>query len=363
MSKRGAQGNGTIRQRPDGRWEARYVAGRNPGTGKQIRKSVYGDTQNEVRQKLNTIVHELDEGTYKEPSKLKLSEWLDIWQESYLGSLKASSLFSYQDIIRRRIKPALGEIKLEQLTTHAIQGFYNNLGKPQDDKKGLSPKTVKDIHGVLHKALSQAVAIGYIRSNPSSVCTLPRIERPKISTFSDEQLRAFLEEIEGHRHEMLYRLALFTGLRESEIMGLMWDCVDFFKGTILIDKQLQRERKKGGQYYFSSPKNGKSRKITPPHFIMQELKKHRLIQAESGVLWKGSGLVFCNEEGGYLSYRTAYDCFKRIVAKIGCPEMRFHDMRHPHVKPRLKILLSHNGINFFHIELLVTNILKDSATA
>ena len=324
MPKRGAQGNGTIRQRPDGRWEARYTAGRDPGTGKQVRKSIYGATQKEVRQRLNAVVKELDEGTYTEPSKLTLAQWLRIWQNDYLGGLKASSLFNYQDNINRRITPVLDAIKLEQLTTHAIQRFYNQLE--------LSPKTVKDVHGVLHKALDQAVLMRYIRSNPSNACTLPRVEKQKINTFSDEQLQDFLQAIVGHRHEVLYRLALFTGLRESEILGLMWNCIDFKKGTVLIDKQLQRERKKGGQYYFSSPKNGKSRTITPPPFIMKELKKHRAKQAEaqllSGATWEGKGLVFCNEHGGYLSYRTAYDCYKRIVANIGCPDMRFHDMRH-----------------------------------
>lgn len=340
MAKRSAQGGGTIRQRPDGRWEARYVSGYDPGTGKQIRKSIYGTTQKDVRQRLNAIVKELDEGTYSEPSKLTLGQWLDVWQEDYLGGLKASSLFSYQAHISSKIKPALGAVKLEQLMPHAIQRFYNKLGQSTGDKKGLSPKTIKDIHGVLHKALDQAVAVGYIRSNPSTACTLPRVEKPKIVTFSDEQFRDFLAAISGHRHEMLYRLAIFTGLRESEILGLMWECINFKNGTILIDKQLQRERKKGGQYYFSSPKNGKSRTITPPPFIMMELKTHRARQAENqllaGAAWEAKGLVFCNESGGYLSYRTAYDCFKRIVSAIGCPKVRFHDMRHTYAVTALR---------------------------
>ena len=340
MPKRGAQGNGTIRQRPDGRWEARYVTGYHPGTGKQIRKSVYGDTQKEVRQRLNAIVKGLDEGTYKEPSKLTLGQWLDIWQKDYLSNLKASSLFSYQEHIRLRLQPALGAVNLEQLNTHTIQGFYNDLGKPKPDGHGLSPKTIKDIHGILHKALAQTVAIGYLRTNPSTACTLPRIEKPKINTFDDTQLKAFLHTIQNHRHETLYRLALFTGMRESELLGLMWDCVDFTNGTLLIDKQLQRERKKGGQYYFSSPKNGKSRTITPPNFIMQELKKHRAEQAEkqlaAGADWERKCLVFCNDTGSYLSYRTVYDCYKRIVAQLGCPELRFHDMRHTYAVTALR---------------------------
>ena len=127
-----------------------------------------------------------------------------------------------------------------------IQGFYNGLSIEREGGKALSPKSVKNIHGILHKALQQAVAVGYIRFNPADACTLPRAEKKEISPLDEEQIATFLKTIEGHRHELLYKVALFTGMREGEVLGLMWDCVDFEKGTITIKRQLRREQKKGG---------------------------------------------------------------------------------------------------------------------
>ena len=183
---RAAQGGGTIRQRKDGRWEARYTTGRDPGTGKQVQRSIYGATQQEVRKKLAQLTAAIDAGTYKEPCKMTVGQWLDIWQQDYLGGVKPSTAFLYGEQIRLHIKPALGAIKLESLNTHSIQGFYNKLD--------LSPKSVKNIHGILHRALQQAVAIGYLRFNPSDACTLPRVERAEIKPLDEPQIAAFLRE-------------------------------------------------------------------------------------------------------------------------------------------------------------------------
>lgn len=329
---RGAQGAGTIRQRKDGRWEARYTVGRDPGTGKQIQRSVYGATQQEVRKKLAQLTTALDNGTYKEPCKMTVGQWLDIWTADYMGGVKPSTAFLYGEQIRLHIRPALGAVKLEALNTHTIQGFYNGLSNERDGGKALSPKSVKNIHGILHKALQQAVVVGYIRINPADACTLPRVEKKEISPLDEEQIAAFLKATEGHRHELLYKVALFTGMREGEVLGLMWDCVDFEKGTITIKRQLRREQKKGGAYYITTPKNGKPRTITPAPWVMKLLRSQKARQAEQqlkmGPLWENSGMVFTNETGGYLSYRTVYDCFKRIVAQMGTPSTRFHDLRH-----------------------------------
>ena len=329
---RGAQGAGTIRQRKDGRWEARYTVGRDSGTGKQVQRSVYGATQQDVRKKLAQLTTAIDSGTYKEPCKMTVGQWLDIWMADYMGGVKPSTAFLYGEQIRLHIRPALGAVKLEALNTHTIQGFYNGLRTEREGGRPLSPKSVKNIHGILHKALQQAVAVGYLRFNPADACTLPRAEKKEISPLDEEQIGTFLKAIEGHRHELLYKVALFTGMREGEVLGLMWDCVDFEKGTITIKRQLRREQKKGGAYYITTPKNDKPRTITPAPWVMKLLRSQKARQAEQqlkmGPLWEGSGMVFTNETGGYLSYRTVYDCFKRIVAQMGTPSTRFHDLRH-----------------------------------
>lgn len=329
---RAAQGAGTIRQRKDGRWEARYTVGRDPGTGKQVQRSVYGATQQEVRKKLAQLTAALDAGTYKEPCKMTVGQWLDIWAADYLGGVKPFTVVSYTGHIKNHIKPALGSVKLEALNAHTIQAFYNSLGAEREGKPGLSPKTVKNVHGVLHKALQQAVKIGYLRFNPADACELPRAVRKELKPLDEEQSKAFLKAIQGHRYEMLYTVTLFTGMREGEALGLMWECVDFKKGTILINKQMQREKKKNGQYLLVPTKNGKSRTITPAPWVLKLLRTQRAKQAEqqlrAGPIWEDSGLVFANELGHHLAIHTVYKDFKQIAASIGCPDARFHDLRH-----------------------------------
>lgn len=181
---RAAQGSGTIRKKTVTRkgqqytyWEGRVTIGHDPGTGKQIQKSFTGKTQKEVREKIQAAAVAVNDGTYQEPSKMTVGEWLDIWQKDYLGGVKPFTVQTYSKSVRVHIKPALGAIKLEALTVHRVQGFINDLGKIHGEKKGLSPKTVKCIHGILHKALQQAVVVGYLRFNPADNCALPRSTR------------------------------------------------------------------------------------------------------------------------------------------------------------------------------------------
>lgn len=323
---RSAKNAGSIRKRPDGTWEGRLTLGRDPGTGKQKRRSVYGKTQTEVRKKLAALTQDRDDGTYTDPSTMTVGQWLDTWQEEYLLNVRESTRGLYAQQIRLYLKPAFAATKLAKLDSATVQKAYKELSEK------LSPKSVKNVHGIFHKSLEQAVKNGYIKFNPSNACELPKIEKQEIRPLSDEQQKAFLRAIAGHVHEDLYKVDLFTGMREGELLGLMWGCVDFQRGTILIDKQLRKDQKKGGEYYFSPPKNGKSRILTPAPFVMDILKAHKVKQTEQrlrlGPVWENSGLVFTNETGGRLSYRTAYDCFKRIVAQIGVPTARFHDLRH-----------------------------------
>lgn len=168
-SGRNAAGTGSIRKKTvtrDGKeytyWEARYTEGYDPGTGKQIQRSVTGKTQKEVAQKLKAATAAIDAGTYIVPSKMTVGEWLDIWQQDYLGSVKPRTLDSYRTTVETYLKPAFGAVKLDALATHVIQRFYNSLQKGQGPRQPLSPKTIRNVHGVLHKALQQAVELGYL---------------------------------------------------------------------------------------------------------------------------------------------------------------------------------------------------------
>ena len=325
---RNPSGTGTIRKRSNGKWEVRYTAGYDTGIGKQIQKSIYGETQGEVSKKLRAIQTSQDAGTYIEPSKMTLSEWLDIWSNDYLSSVKNSTVYSYKKHIENHIKPALGAVKLQRLNLHDIQKLYNNLHKI----KKLSPKTIKNLHGVLHSSLKQAVKIGYLFTNPSDSITLPRIINPKINPLPEFKISEFIKESEQDFYNIIFFVALFTGMRQGEVLGLTWDCINFKNKTILIEKQLQKD-KITREYKLVSLKNDKPRTITPAPLVMQKIKEQKIKQME----WKlqaGSGwnnhynLVFTNEIGHYLSSLTVYNHYKKIVAKIGYPKLRFHDLRH-----------------------------------
>ena len=340
MAKR-ANGAGTVRKvtrmiggKKYEYWEARYTDGVDLGTGKQRRRSISGKTQKEVMQKLKAATAAIDSGTYIAPNKQTLGQWLDVWAKTYLNGVKPRTREIYADDIRLHIKPALGAVRLESLTTHEIQQFYNALGEPSKTRTaGLSAKTIKNIHGVLHKALRQAVEIGYLRYNPADACKLPRVERKELSPLDDAQITAFLQALKGTRFETLLTVTLFTGMREGEVIGLTWDSIDFKAGTITISKQaLLHDIEAGGGFRLGSTKNGKSRTITPAAAVMGLLKQHRSEQAKQrlkvGNIWGNTALVFTDEIGRPLTKATVYRAFKKVAAEIGRPDARFHDLRH-----------------------------------
>ena len=333
---KGAKGGGTIRQRPDGRWEARYTLGIDPGTGKQIQKSVYGKTQKEVRQKLTAITAEIDEGTYMDVPRLKTADWLNTWVEEYIGNVKPATRKSYQDHVRLNIIPYIGAVPLSKLTAAMIQQTYNEL---QTDK-GLSPKTIKNVHGVLHRALEQAQKMGYIRNNPLAAVTLPRIEKKQIKPLEDDELCAFLKEIRGDPYELVYFVTVFTGLRQGEVLGLTWDCVNFEKHTLLINKQ--HGKKKGTcEYCFSSLKHDRPRLIEAADGVMDALKKQQIRQQRWAARlkddWENSdNLVFTTETGRYLCNQTVYLAFKKVMRRLHLDATRFHDLRHTYAVNSLR---------------------------
>lgn len=141
--------------------------------------------------------------------------------------------------IENHIKPALGKWQLRDLTPVQVQQFVNHLINQKKEGKPLNPKTIKNIHGVLHSALRQAVRIGYLKTNPARLTILPKRSKTEITPLQDEQVAQFLQVIKGHPFEYVYLVDLFTGIRQSEILGLEWEDVDFTRGQITIRHQLQ----------------------------------------------------------------------------------------------------------------------------
>ncbi len=336
MATKKANGSGTIRKRADGRWEGKYTLGYDPKTGKLIRKSVYGKTQKEVRLALSKIVSEMDSGTYAEPSKMKVSQWLDEWLASYTMNIKPATRSAYEEHIRVHIKPSLGDIPLKQLSTRDIQQLYTNLLKERE----LSPKTVRNIHGVLHRTLEQAKLLGYIRVNLADAAVTPRMEKKQVETLDAEDIGKFLAAIRGTKYEYPLFVAVFTGLRQGELLGLTWDCVDFEHGMLLINKQ--HNRVKGDtEFRFASLKNDKARVLTVADEVIDVLKLQKQRQ-ESWAAALGNGwenpdnLVFTTEFGRYINNKILYQNFKRIAKNWGKPGLRFHDLRHTYAVNSLR---------------------------
>ena len=301
---RSAQGAGTIRKKTVSRkgqeytyWEARVTVGRDPGTGKQIQKSFSGKTQKEVREKMQAAAVAVNEGEYFEPSKMTLAQWIDIWLKEYTGDKKYLTVKHYTAQCDTHIKPALGAVRLADLTAPQIQAFYNRLGKTghrkekKDKKTGkvtvtytpLDTKSIRNIHGILTKALNTAVDVGYLKLNPADRVTLPRVEKKEIHPLDDDQVAAFYKAAAGDEYCYLLRLIPFTGLREAEALGLTWDCVDFGAGTIKVNKQLVKRPNADGGFTLAETKNSKIRIVKPAPSVMQLLKERQREQIEQRI--------------------------------------------------------------------------------
>jgi integrase len=331
--KRAANGQGSINQRADGRYKIDVSLGYNPTTGKAIRKSVYGWTQDEALAKAQKLKVSANDGVFTEPSRLTVGQWLDIWHNEYLGNVKPDTSSQYETYIRVHIKPNLDRIKLTALSPHAIQSVYNGLQRETDTQKPLSAKSIRNLHGILHAALEKAVLLGYIQRNPTKGCTLPRVAKKEMTVIKDDDVTRFLNAVKGHQYESIYLMDMFTGLREGEILGLTWNCVNFTNGTIIVKQQLKKERKKNARYYFAPLKTDKVRTLTASRHVMNLLHQQRTRQMEwqlraGGAFDNDMNLVFTTELGRHLVAFTVYRNLKEIVHKLGLDAVRFHDLRH-----------------------------------
>jgi len=320
MAKR-ANGEGSIRRRPDGTWESRLVI-----NGK--RRSAYGKTQAEVRLKLRNMQNAKDACLNVTASEMTVSEWLSIWMRDYRNSIKDSTKATYWSDIKLHILPYIGKIKLSSLTSEKVQRMYNKLVAD-----GISPKSVKNTHGILHKALDQAVKLKYIAGNVSDNCEIAATGKKEMQPIKDGNLRTFLGKIRGNRCEDMLIVAVFTGMRESEIIGLSWDCIDFERKQIRIYRQLSKERKKGGAYVFTDLKNKKARSFSAADIVFDTLMRVKQAQEQQKAAcsegWDNPhNLVFTDARGKHICTNTLYMNFKRVVRKMGMPDVRFHDLRH-----------------------------------
>ena len=322
-----------IRQRKNGLWEGRYRL-----NGKQC--AVYGQTKAEAKAKLAARMTEVEQGICIERTDLTLEEWGWEWLKTFKeGKIRHSTMDNYESDFRMHVVPYIGHIKLKDLTTLHIQRTYTKA-----QQNGLSPKSIRHIHGLVHGMLAKAQSLDMVRKNVSEDCELPMLEKAEMHTLSDVELRCFLAIAKDDPFYLMYYVDFFTGLRESELIGLTWDCIDFAKGTIRVYRQFVRiaSGPDKGKMMFTSLKNHKERTIHPAPSVMDALRQAKEKQNRQRLLAGSSwdnvyDMVFTRDNGMFIRFKTLYVHFKALVSRLNRPEVRFHDIRHPYVKHTTKI--------------------------
>ena len=345
-----SNGMGSIRKRSNGSYEVRYTEGFDL-SGKQIQRSKSFKTEREANEFRIKTLNQINEGTYVSPNQMPLKEWITIYLKRYTANLKDLTKKSYEDRLQLHVVPAIGNVKLCKLTSFVVQDFVDSLGRKTDKRNALSPKTIKCIHGVLHKVLNKAVSLGYLSKNPADDCTLPKVSRPDITPLSDSQTVEFLKAIKNDTYNQVYMLALFMGLRQGEILGLAWDCINWEKNIITIKRQLIRKREckiaeniddDDKKYKITSVKDTDARYICVDDEIMEifrtRLEEQNEQRKRAGDLWYEPfpNLVFENEFGKNFAHSTVRKHFKKSVSEIGLPEERFHNLRHNYTAKALE---------------------------
>lgn len=329
--KRAADGQGSIRQRSDGRWEARYYVN-------GVRKSIISKKNSprpkeEVTKALNKALYELENGLYVEPNKIKLSDWLDKWLKEYkANSLKPSTYDSYDRVIKLYINPTLGKRNLKDIRPEELQTALNKM-----TRDGLSARTVKYANQVLHSALTQAIKNGLLVKNIADMVILPKGDKREMRVLTKNEQDTFLKYLKGQRYEFAFIFCLSTGLRVGELLGLRWKDVDFKEGTIKINQTLMRLKdSETGKttLQFSTPKTEKGKRTIPLlDDILLLLKNHKQKQLlekfkagskwqnkdaviAAGQKWKDNDLVFRTELGNPVEPKNLTRIINKTVEKI-----------------------------------------------
>ena len=329
---RASNGSGSITKKSETCYELRWSV-----DGK--RKSKCFRTFTEADKARREITAAVDAGIYIEPQKMRLAEWLEIWLQEYCGHISHGTLILYRGYVNNHIVPALGHLPISKITPHIVQHFINTV-KYKGKKAGqtLSYKTRKNIHGCLSAAFEKAVEIKYIRENPATGCSIPRNTdqetSSEINPFAREELEAFLVAIKGSVYEEIYTLALNTGMRLSEILGLRWSRFDKDKARIKIDCQLAMVRSKGEKRVLAPTKNKKTRsfKVAPSVVTLlgQVKKKQSEKRLSVGKSWQYEidDLVFTDDLGRTIPHASVEHEFACLCDTAGIVGHRFHDLRH-----------------------------------
>ena len=274
-------------------------------------------------------LREKDLGVSIETSRQTLNEHFDNFLEIIKSRIAEQTFNSYEQMLRVHIRPHIGEVKLSDIKILTVQRVYSGM-----QTSGLSPRTVRYAHSVFSMAMKKAVELGYIGNNPCSYAELPRQNKKETKAFSPEQANKFLEAANEDRHGIIFEIALSSGMRPEEYLGLQWKDIDFEKGAAIVQRALVW--RKGGGFKFAEPKTAKSRRTVPlPKSIMPKLKEHRRQQLEHrlklGAAYEKHDLVFASEVGKPLHYRNLTQRhFEKILERAGMKSTGFvlYSLRH-----------------------------------
>lgn len=318
---------GNITKRGESRWQVKVFLGRDPETGKQKfhNKTIHG-TKKDAQVYLNKVLRDRDLGTWVELSTLPLSTYLDRWlTEADTSTRKNNERNNWA--IGHYIKPVLGAIPLGRLSPMDVQGLYNSL-----TQRGLSPATVRRVHNILSSALGTALEWEMLARNPAERVKLPAMRKTKMQVLDADEVRRFLDAAKGDRYCTLWHLALETGMRPEEYLGLKWRDLDLKGGAVELQQALHWL--KGGVWEFSDLKSDASRrKIRLSGELAHLLGCHRKKQAEqrlaAGARWQDHDLVFPSTNGGPQRIENlTVRHFKPLLKAAGGPLIRLYDLRH-----------------------------------
>ena len=328
MAKKRANGEGNIRKRSDGRWEGRYTAGHDPVTGKRITKNVLGKTQAEVREKLRRTIEETRGLDVARAGEYTTGQWLEVWFNDYaMLKVRPSSHQTYRGYLDHHIKPYIGNIPLTKLSSLDLQRLYKKLlsdGRvdrieSKKQPKGLSAKTVRNIHQIISSALKLAVEQKLIARNPAEGCALPKVERKEMQTLPVEQLTSFLREAKDSGVFALYYIDLTTGLRRGELLGLKWSDIDLEKGDLRVQRQIGRIDGKIIEMPLKTKNAYRTLPLSADAIDVLKAQKNKVGSSE----W-----VFPSPTGGPMSPDSVLHMLHRVLKRAGLPKVRFHDLRH-----------------------------------
>lgn len=343
MAKRRSNGEGCIyKDTRSGKWKGKFEIGYD-AKGNRKFKSCTGNSEREVRLLLKDLMEKHHAGIDISSKSVKVGEYFDKWfYTNAIYGLRDSTSQSYEMIIRRHIKPHIGNIPFANLTGDDLQEFYDylyNHGK-LNGKGKLSPKTVENIHLVISSCINYALKRGELIRNPLLTIKLRREGKKEIEVFTRDEQEKIIEECKKHYYGMAIKFDFYTGLRAGELLGLTWDCVNFEKNTVRINKQVQRNKNFDKQadnktilgFVYNTKTETSTRTIKILRPLMKDLREYKIkqmaLKKRIGKDYYNYNLVFPREDGYFTDAGTFLDIFTRLQKKLEISPRNVHAIRH-----------------------------------